>query len=135
MKKEKKDLAKLALAGLLLAATLPAAAEAEVNNARETYLAVAGCGKCSGSSYSTGNSHSCAQPNRPNSYGGGDVAEADNLSTPPGTNTGAMTRNRPPSTNPNGNAGTGARTTGGGYGNTDDSYRQANRNANNPYGN
>lgn len=90
MKKEKKDLAKLALAGLLLAATIPAAGNAEINNQRETYLATAACaaGSCAGRS--TGNAHSCAVKSA-NPYNGGEVADADAFSTPNSAN---INRNR-----------------------------------------
>ena len=41
--KDKNHLAKLALAGLLVAANLPAGAQADVLDSKVTYLAVAGC--------------------------------------------------------------------------------------------
>ncbi len=67
------------------------------------------------------------------------MAEADNLSTPQGSGSGAMNRTRPPGSNGNmdyNNAGTGARTTGGSYANPNDpSQQQGYRNTNNPYGN
>lgn len=131
MKKEKKELAKLALTGLLLAATLPAGMQAEVNNAKESYLAVATCGGEGKCSRSVGDSHSC-RGKTSNPYAGGEVADADNFSVPPGSSSGSMNRSRP--TGNNTYDGTGARTTGGSYANPDDPYLQGNRGTNNPSG-
>lgn len=133
MKKDKKNLAKLAVTALLLATTLPASTQAEVIGAKETYFAVAACGaKCS---RAVGNSYGCAgKASNPN--GGSDVAEADDIAVPPpGSSSGAINRTRPPGTNGNAydNTGTGARTNGGNYANPNDQY-QGNRGTNNPYG-
>lgn len=132
MKKEKKELAKLALAGLLLASTLPAAANAAGQTAKETYLAVAGCSSCN---HNAGNSYGCNGRNAPNPYAGGNVAEADNYATPPGHGSGGV--NGRQTGNPNldhnyGTPGANARTAGGNYANPND---PASRRTNNPYGN
>ncbi len=44
----KKELAKLLLAGLLVTASVPATIQANNFSGNETYLAVAGCGGCGG---------------------------------------------------------------------------------------
>lgn len=102
--KDKKELAKIAVAGLLLACAMPADVQAENLNAKEVYLAVAGCATCN--KLSQGDTHGCGTKRGNNASG--EVADADDLSTPNSANTGR------PAGSMNNGAGTGAKTTPGG---------------------
>ena len=104
--KDKKTLAKLAVTGLLLAANMPAAMQAEAKTGREVYMAVAGCG--AGCKLSTDSSSGKAK-----SLGGTksaeDIADADDDATAEKSDHASDSSG---STN-----GTGAKTTSGSYGN------------------
>lgn len=78
--KDKKTLAKLAVTGLLLAANMPAAMQAEVG--REVYMAVAGCGAdCRGGGGKVSDSASDKAKSR-ETKPAEEVAEAEDTATP-----------------------------------------------------
>ena len=107
--KDKKTLAKLAVTGLLLAANMPAAMQAETKTGREVYMAVAGCGAgCSGGGGLSTDSTSGKTKSLGGTKSAEDVADADDAATP---------EKNDPSSYSGSTNGTGAKTTSGSYGN------------------
>jgi hypothetical protein len=110
--KDKKTLAQLAVAGLLLAANMPAAMQAEAGVGREVYMAVAGCGGGScGGGLSSDNTAPSTGKTPGGTKSGGDVADADDA-TAKGSGSGAASQSLPPGSSGSAD-GTGAKTTGG----------------------